>query len=67
MTTTKQLTSINLETVKLLAHGRTCREVAKEMCVSTRAVNERVIKIKSALNCKTITQVVYTLAKSGTI
>lgn len=67
LTQTKNLTSINLETVKLLAHGLTCRKVAKEMCVTEKAIFERVNRIKKRLNCDTIIQVVYTLAKSGTI
>lgn len=63
----KPLTSINLETVKYLAHGLTHGEIAAKEKVSTKAIDERVARIKRALNCDTVIQVVYTLAKSGTI
>lgn len=63
----KPLTSINLATVIHLAHGLTHCEIAAKEKVSTKAINERVRRIKEALNCRTSTQVVYTLAKAGTI
>ncbi len=62
-----KLSSVNVETIRLFAHGRTSKEVAAEMFISTRAINQRVIRIKGALNCKTIAQLVYTLSKNGVI
>lgn len=55
------------ELINLLANGLEHAVIAKKMSAATATIHSRVSKIKQRYGCKTVPQLVYTLAKQNLI
>jgi DNA-binding CsgD family transcriptional regulator len=52
------LTDRELEVFRLIGAGKTTREIAQQLCLSTKTVESHRVQLKTKLNVKSVTELV---------